>query len=53
MNKLTENLLGAVMKESKDDLSKLREYYQGAVKLSAEKFGGIWQEFYDSRSCLR
>ena len=53
MNKLTENLLGAVMKESKDDLSKLREYYQGAVKLRAEKFGGIWQEFYDSRSCLR
>ena len=53
MNTLTENLLGAVMKESKDDLSKLREYYQGAVKLRAEKFGGIWQEFYDSRSCLR
>lgn len=53
MNKLTENLLGAVMKESKDDLSKLREYYQGAVKLRAEKLGGIWQEFYDSRSCLK
>lgn len=53
MNKLTENLLGAVMKESKDDLAKLREYYQGAVKLRAEKYGGIWQEFYDSRSALR
>lgn len=53
MSKLTENLLGAVMKESKDDLAKLREYYQGAVKLRAEKHGGIWQEFYDSRSSLR
>lgn len=53
MNKLTENLLGAVMKESKDDLSKLREYYQGAVKLRAEKMGGIWEEFYNSRSSLK
>ena len=53
MNKLTENLLGAVMKESKDDLTKLREFYQGAVKLRAENFGGIWEEFYDSRSSLK
>ncbi len=50
MKKLTENLLGAVAKENKDDLPKLREYYGGAVKLRAEKLGGIWQELYDSRS---
>ena len=53
MNKLTENLLGAVMKENKDDLARLKEYYQGAVKLRAEKYGGIWQEFYDSRSFIK
>ncbi len=53
MQKLTENLLGAVMKENKDDLPKLREYYSGAVKLKAERRGGIWSEFYDSRSALR
>lgn len=50
MKNLTENLLGAVAKENKDDLPKLREYYGGAVKLRAEKLGGIWQELYNSRS---
>lgn len=53
MRKLTENLLGAVLKENRDDLPKLREYYSGAVKLKAERRGGIWNEFYDSRSFLK
>lgn len=53
MNKLTENLLGVVMKENRDELPKLKEYYQGAVKIRAEKYGGIWQRFYDSRSLLK
>ncbi len=53
MNKLTENLLGAVMKESRDDLPKLKEYFNGAVKLRADKYGGIWKKFYESRSCLK
>ncbi len=50
MKTLTQNLLGAVLKENKDDLPRLREYYGGAVKLRAEKYGGIWRELYDSRS---
>lgn len=53
MSKLTENLLGAVLKESRDDLPKLREYYSGSIKLKAERRGGIWNEFYDSRSFLK
>lgn len=53
MTKLTENLLGAVMKENRDDLPKLKEYYAGAVKLRAEKYGGIWEKFYESRSCIK
>ncbi|MDO5558337.1 MAG: AAA family ATPase [Oscillospiraceae bacterium] len=52
MNKLTQNLLGVVMKENRDDLPKLREYYTGIVKLRAQTQGGLWQELYDSRSCL-
>ena len=53
MNKLTENLLGVVMKENRDDLPKLKEYYLGAVKLRAERLGGIWRKFYDSRSFVK
>ena len=53
MNKLTENLLGVVLKENRDDLPKLKEYYTGAVKLRADKYGGIWNNLYDSRSCIK
>jgi hypothetical protein len=50
---LAENLLGAVVKENAGDLPKLKEYFSGAVKLKAERLGGIWKEYYESRSALR
>jgi hypothetical protein len=53
MQNLTENLLGAVMKENRDDLPKLKDYFTGAVKLKAERLGGIWQEYYESRSAIK
>lgn len=53
MRSLVENLLGAVMKENKDDLPKLREYFNGVVRLKAERKGGRWKEFYDSRTSLK
>jgi hypothetical protein len=53
MQNLTENLLGAVMKENRDDLPKLKDYFAGAVKLKAERLGGIWQEYYESRRVIK
>ena len=53
MRTLTENLLGAVLKENKDDLPKLRDYYNGVVRLRAEREGGKWKAYYESRSCLK
>jgi MoxR-like ATPase len=53
MKSLTENLLGAIVKENKDDLPKLKDYFSGAVKLKAERVGGIWQEYYESRKALK
>lgn len=53
MRSLTENLLGAVMKENKDDLPKLKDYFNGAVRLKAEREGGRWKEYYDSRTALK
>jgi MoxR-like ATPase len=53
VKKLTENLLGAVLKENRDDLPKLKEYFSGAVKLKAERMGGLWKEYYESRNVLR
>ncbi|MDE6088285.1 MAG: AAA family ATPase, partial [Oscillospiraceae bacterium] len=50
---LTENLLGAVCKENRDDLEKLKSYFHTAVKAKSAKFGGIWQEYYKTASFLK
>jgi len=53
MRSLTENLLGAVVKENKDDLPKLKDYFNGPVRLKAERTGGLWKEYYESRTSLK
>lgn len=50
---LTENLNNAVCKDSKDDLEKLKGYFNTVVKSKAEKVGGIWKEFYETRKYLK
>ncbi len=53
MRSLVQNLLGAVMKENKDDLPKLKDYFNGVVRLKAERNGGKWKEYYENRTSLR
>ena len=53
MCSLVQNLLGAVMKENKDDLPKLKDYFNGVIRLKAERSGGKWQEFYENRTHLK
>ena len=53
MRSLVQNLLGAVMKENKDDLPKLKDYFNGVVRLKAERQGGRWMEYYDNRTWLK
>lgn len=50
---LTENLNNAVCKDTKDDLEKLKSYFNTVVKYKAEKIGGIWREFYETRKYLK
>lgn len=50
---LTENLNNAVCKDSKDDLEKLKGYFNTVVKSKAEKVGGLWKEFYETRKYLK
>ena len=49
---LTENLLGAVCKENRDDLEKLKGYFNTAVKKKSQG-GGLWKEFYKTAGLLR
>lgn len=53
MEDLTQNLTNAVCKDSKDDLDKLKSYFNTVVKQRAEKVGGRWKEFYTARKYLR
>lgn len=50
---LTQNLNNAVCKETKDDLEKLKGYFNTVIKNKAEKVGGIWKEFYETRKYLK
>ena len=49
---LTENLIGAVCKENKDDLEKLRAYFRTASK-EKSKAGAVWKEYLGSSKLLK
>lgn len=53
LKNLTETLNNAVCKDSKDDLEKLRGYFETVVKDKAKKVGGLWKEFYETRKYLK
>ena len=50
---LTQNLNNAVCKDTKDDLEKLKAYFNTVVKFKSEKLGGIWKEFYETKKYLK
>ena len=49
---MTENLLGAVCKENKDDLEKLRAYFRTASK-DKSKEGELWKKYLSSSKLLK
>lgn len=53
MRTMTENLLGAVCKENKDDLEVLKGYFKSAVKAKSKKVGGIWTDFSQTEKYLK
>lgn len=53
IGKMTENLLGAVCKEDKSDLEKLKSYFRTSVKRKGEKNGGLWKEYSQTASMLK
>lgn len=53
MNHLVQNIKGAVMKENREDLEKLRSYFNTVVKKRAEKEGSLWMDYYEARNNLK
>ena len=50
---LVQNLVGAVSKENKEDLGKVRVYFNTGVKDKSGKEGGLWKQYYDARKWLK
>ncbi len=50
---LVQNLTGAVRKETKDDLEKVKSYFNTVIRDKGSREGGIWKEYYEARKYLR
>lgn len=50
---LVQNLVGAISKENKDDLEKVKGYFNTVIKDKSGKEGGLWKQYYEARKWLR
>ena len=50
---LVDNLVGAVAKESREDLDKISSYFSTVVRDKARQEGGPWKRYYEARSRLK
>ena len=48
---LVQNLVGAISKENKDDLDKVKGYFNTVIRDTKE--GGLWKQFYEARKWLK
>ncbi len=53
MDNLVQNLVGAVTKDTKDDLVKIRDYFNVVIRDKSEKEGGLWKEYYKAAKWLK
>ncbi|MCX4268290.1 MAG: AAA family ATPase [Lachnospiraceae bacterium] len=50
---LVQSLLGAVAKENRDDLEKVKGYFNTVIRDKSNKEGGLWKEYYEARKWLK
>ncbi|MCM1540844.1 MAG: AAA family ATPase [Blautia sp.] len=53
MDCLVQNLVGAVSKENRDDLEKVKEYFNTVIRDKSDREGGLWKKYYEARKWLR
>jgi MoxR-like ATPase len=51
-DRLTRHLAGAVLKDSPDDLAKLKHYFDVVVRQRSKAVGGLWTDFLNARKWL-
>ena len=50
---LVQNLVGAISKEDKDDLEKVKGYFNTVIRDKSSKEGGLWKQYYEARKWLK
>ncbi|NOW04391.1 ATP-binding protein [Clostridium beijerinckii] len=53
MSTMVQNILGSVLKESREDVDKLRSYFNIVVKGKSTKMGGNWKDFYEAKKWIK
>ncbi|WFD09722.1 AAA family ATPase [Tepidibacter hydrothermalis] len=53
MDRVVQNILGAVMKENRDDLNKIKNYFTLVVKQRSTKEGGLWKDYYSAKKWIK
>ena len=53
VDQLVQNLVGALSKENKEDLTKVKDYFNTVIKDKSNKEGGLWNRYYEARKWLR
>ncbi len=52
MDSVVQNLIGAIAKENKDDLQKVKGYFNTVVRDKQDREGGLWRNYYEARKGL-
>ena len=50
---LAQNMMGAIVKENRDDIAKVKAYFNSVVKNRSKSQGGIWEGFYEARKWIK
>lgn len=50
---LVQNLVGAISKEDRDDLEKVKGYFNTVIRDKSNKEGGLWKQYYEARKWLK
>lgn len=53
VDSLVQNLVGALSKENKEDLGRVKDYFNTVIKDKASKDGGLWKQYYEARKWLK
>jgi hypothetical protein len=53
VDSLVQNLVGALSKENKEDLGRVKDYFNTVIKDKANKDGGLWKQYYEARKWLK